>query len=111
MSYNIYTNLFYGQTISSNVMSESKKTTDVNAIKQWAESRQGVPAIIKDTDQGGDGVLRIHFPQNSDENERFDTISWDQFKNKFEDNNLAMVYQEKKDNGSDSTFHKFVDRS
>lgn len=111
MSYNIYTNLFHGQTISSTIMSESKKTTDINTIKSWAEDRNGVPAVIKDTDKGGgDGVLRIHFPQNSSDQENFDEISWDQFKNKFEENNLAMVYQEQKDNGSDSTFYKFVAR-
>lgn len=92
-------------------MSESKTTTDINTIKSWAESRSGVPAVIKDTDKGGgDGVLRIHFPHNSSDQESFDEISWEQFKNKFEENNLAMVYQERKDNGSNSTFYKFIDR-
>lgn len=110
MPYNIYTNLFYGQTISSNVMSESRTTTDFKTIKEWAESRSGVPAVIKGTDEGSaDGVLRIHFPHNSPEPESFDEISWEQFKNRFENNNLAMVYQERRENGSNSTFYKFID--
>lgn len=92
-------------------MSESKTTTDLNTIKNWAESRSGVPAVIKDTDKGsGGGVLRIHFPHNSPDPESFDEISWEQFKNRFENNKLAMVYQEKRENGSNSTFYKFIDR-
>lgn len=109
MSYNIYTNLFYGQTISRTPMSESRKTTDRNAIKRWAERRDGVPAFVKGTENGDEGVLRIHFPEaSSDEN--FDKIDWDQFFDVFEDKNLAMVYQEEKENGQKSTFHKFVNR-
>lgn len=92
-------------------MSESRTTTDFNTIKNWAESRSGIPAVIKDTDRNGaDGVLRIHFPHNSPEPESFDEISWNDFKNKFEDNHLAMVYQERREDGSNSTFYKFIDR-
>lgn len=110
MSYNIYTNLFYGQTISSNVMSESKKTTDKSAIKRWAEERNGVPAFVKGTEGGADGVLRIHFPENSDSKESFDEVDWEQFFDSFEKNKLAFLYQEEKQNGENSTFHKFVNR-
>lgn len=110
MSYNIYTNLFYGQTISSNVMSEAKKTTDPNKIKSWAEDRNGIPAIVKGTENGQGGVLRIHFPEASNADENFDPIDWNQFFHQFDEKDLAMVYQEEKQSGEKSTFHKFVNR-
>ena len=110
MSYNIYTNLFYGQTISSNTMSESKKTTDRGAIKRWTESRNGVPAYVKGTENNDSGVLRIHFPENSNNDNDFDEIEWDEFFDTFEKNKLAFLYQEEKKDGEKSTFHKFVSR-
>ena len=110
MSYNIYTNLFYGQTISSNTMSESKKTTDRGAIKRWAEDRKGVPAYVKGTENKDSGVLRIHFPENRDDDADFDEIEWDEFFDTFEEKNLAFLYQDEKKDGEKSTFHKFVSR-
>lgn len=91
-------------------MSESRKTTDRSAIKKWAEARKGVPAFVKGTENGDDGVLRIHFPQASNNDDNFDKIDWDQFFDSFEENKLAMVYQEEKQNGEKSTFYKFVNR-
>lgn len=91
-------------------MSESKKTTDKEAIRNWAEARNGVPAFVKGTENKDSGVLRIHFPQASNDNDNFDKISWDKFFDQFDKNKLAMVYQEKKDNGEQSTFYKLVDR-
>lgn len=110
MSYNIYTNLFYGQTISRYPMSESKKTTDRSAIKRWAEARNGVPTFVKGTENGDGGLLRIHFPQASSSDENFDKVDWNEFFETFEERDLAMLYQEEKENGEKSTFHKFVNR-
>ncbi|WP_017733848.1 hypothetical protein [Nafulsella turpanensis] len=91
-------------------MSESKKTTDRQAIKRWAEERKGIPTFVKGTESEDSGVLRIHFPQASDNDKSFDKIDWDQFFETFEEKNLAMLYQEEKENGEKSTFHKFVNR-
>lgn len=91
-------------------MSESKKTTDRNTIRKWAEDRNGVPALIKGTESGDQGVLRIHFPQASQSDEEFDQIDWDQFFDIFEEKDLALLYQEEKENGEKSTFQKFVNR-
>lgn len=110
MAYNIYTNLFYGQTLSSRPMSESKKTTDKETIRNWAEARNGVPAFIKGTENKDSGVLRIHFPQASKNDDQFDKISWDKFFEQFDQNKLAMVYQEKLDDGNKSNFYKLVSR-
>lgn len=49
-------------------MSTAKQTRDHKEIKSWVESKGGVPAIVKGTDKNEGGVLRIHFPENSDNN-------------------------------------------
>ncbi|MFP4094903.1 MAG: hypothetical protein ACLFUB_10480 [Cyclobacteriaceae bacterium] len=88
-------------------MSSSKQTTDHKEIKQWTESRDGVPTVIEGTENkgSGEGLLRIHFPKaSSDDN--FKEISWDEFFKEFDDKDLAFVYQDDKD----STFHKLVSR-
>ncbi len=88
---------------------ESKQTTDHNTIKKWAEERGGVPATVSGTDRGGDaGILRIHFPGSNDDS--FDELSWEDFFQKFDDNNLSFLYQEKTKDGKESRFFKFVSR-
>jgi hypothetical protein len=88
---------------------ETKKTTDHEEIRRWAEERGGRPATVKDT--GGEdepGVLRIDFPGG--EEDRLEEISWDEFFDKFEEKQLAFLYQEQKANGEPSTFNKLVSR-
>ena len=93
-------------------MNTSNQTTNKEEIKSWASARNGVPAMIKETEnQQGEGLLRIHFPQASKNNDEFNEISWDKFFEKFDDDHLAMVYQDKKEDGEQSTFHKFIDRN
>ncbi len=91
-------------------MSESRKTTDRSAIKRWAEARNGVPTFVKGTESDDSGLLRIHFPQASNNDEDFDRVDWNEFFDTFEEKNLAFLYQEEKENGQKSTFHKFVSR-
>jgi hypothetical protein len=51
------------------------------------------------------GVLRIHFPkQGSEEQEKFDELSCDEFFDKFDCAHLAMVYEEKTADGEKSRF-------
>lgn len=89
-------------------MSQSNKTTDHQKIKEWAESRHGVPTKIKGTGEDKrEGILRIHFPEQSQGND-FEKISWDDFFKNFDESNLLFLYQDKKENGELSTFHKFV---
>ena len=87
-------------------MSESKKTTDPKEIQQWAEKHGGVPAIVKGTenDGKGEGVLRIHFPEKSDNDDKFEEISWEEFAREFEKNKLALVYD------AAGNFNKLVSR-
>ena len=91
-------------------MSDSKQTTNHETIKSWAEARNGVPTFVKGTENGNEGVLRIHFPAASKNDEDFDRVMWEQFFDVFEEKNLSFLYQEEKENGEKSTFHKFVSR-
>lgn len=92
-------------------MSTSNQTHDHKVIKKWVEERGGIPCKIKDTGKkGGEGVLRIHFPDHSDRDEAFEEISWADFFESFDNNKLDFLYQDKKKDGETSTFHKFVSR-
>mgnify|MGYP005752203999 CR=1 FL=1 len=87
-------------------MSEAKKTTNHDEIRKWAEQHGGVPAVIKGTekDGSGEGVLRIHFPEKSKNDDSFDEISWDEFFKEFDNNKLALLHDP---NGN---FSKLVNR-
>jgi hypothetical protein len=90
---------------------ESLVTTDHNKIKRWVEERNGKPAAVKATHNKGEtGILRINFPGYSGE-DSLDDISWDEFFKKFDDENLAFLYQDKLKSGEESRFFKFVDRN
>ena len=89
---------------------ETKRTTDHETIRQWAEERDGVPATVAGTgDDGEPGLLRFDFPGYSGE-DSLKEISWDAFFDKFEEANLAMLYQDQMREGETSRFFKFVRR-
>ena len=88
----------------------SKTTTDHDEIRQWAEERGGKPACVKGTGGGGDtGLLRLDFPGYSGA-ESLQEISWDEFFEKFDDQNLALLYQDETAAGQQSNFNKLISR-
>src|ERR1051326_5846226 len=90
--------------------SEAKVTTDHDEIREWVEERGGHPARVKGTEKGeSTGVLRIDYPGFSGE-QRLEEITWDEFFEAFEENNLAFLYQENTKDGKQSRFSKLVDR-
>ena len=90
--------------------SESKITTDHEEIRKWVEERGGHPAQVKGTERSKSaGLLRIDYPGYSGE-DRLEEISWEEFFEAFEKNNLAFLYQEKTKDGGQSRFSKLVDR-
>jgi hypothetical protein len=90
-------------------MARANITTDHDKIKKWAEARGGHPATVKDTEQDEEaGILRLDFDPPD---EGLEKISWDDFFDKFDDAELAFLFQEKTSSGKTSRFHKFVDRS
>jgi len=91
--------------------SSSKTTTDHDEIRTWAESRGGRPVTVRGTGKGDEpGVLRIDFPGGAGE-ERFEEIPWEEWFAKFDENDLAFLYQDHKASGEESTFFKLINRS
>jgi len=90
-------------------MAQGKVTTDHDKIRQWAEERGGSPATVKSTQTDSEpGVLRLDFePRDS----ALEPIEWDEFFEKFDGEGLALLYQDRTDDGKISRFHKFVNRS
>lgn len=91
-------------------MSTSNQTHNHQTIKEWAEQRGGIPAKVIGTGSNGDeSILRIHFPEFSKSND-LKEISWEDFFDNFEEGRLDFLYQDAKENGEQSSFHKFVAR-
>lgn len=89
---------------------ESATTTDHETIRRWAEERGGRPAAVRATGEDDDpGILRIDFPGQGEE-DALEELSWDDFFEKFEDSELAFLYQEQTADGEVSRFFKLVRR-
>ncbi len=89
---------------------QSKTTTDHNEIRKWVEDRGGHPATVAGTGDNSDpGLLRIDFPGYSGKG-RLEEISWDDFFKKFDEKNLAFLYQDQKKDGEESRFWKLVNQ-
>jgi hypothetical protein len=85
-------------------------TTDHELIRRWAEERGAKPAAVKNTGGGDDvGIIRLDFPGYSGEG-KLEEISWDEFFEKFEDSELALIVQETTADGERSNFNKLVRR-
>jgi hypothetical protein len=84
--------------------SKSRTTTDHDEIRRWAEEHGGRPALVRGTE-----ILRIDFPGGAGE-EQLEPIDWERWFELFDRKGLALLYQEEKASGEDSTFHKLVDR-
>lgn len=91
-------------------MALSKTTRDHDEIRKWAEARGAVPAEVSGTERGGEtGILRFEFPRARNHNDsKLQEISWEDFFQKFDENNLELIYQEKTAEGKQSNFNKLV---
>lgn len=90
---------------------KSHITTDHERIRQWAKDRKGRPAAVKNTGGGKDvGIIRIEFDTPYSHNESLEEISWEEFFQKFDESNLAFVYQETTEDGQKSNFNKLISR-
>ena len=85
-------------------------TTDHDFIRRWAENRRAKPTCVIGTGGRGDtGMLRLDFPGYSGRG-KLQPISWDEWFEKFDEQNLALLYQEKTKAGQKSNFNKLVSR-
>lgn len=88
----------------------SHATTDHEQIRAWAEERKAKPSCVKGTGGKHDtGLLRLNFPGFSGE-DSLQEITWDEFFEKFEEQKLALVYQQETAAGKKSNFNKLVSR-
>lgn len=85
--------------------SRSSVTTDHDKIRKWAEERGAKPAHVK-LQEGQIGIIRLDFPGYSGQN--LEHISWDDWFKKFDDSDLALLYQETTANGEKSNFNKII---
>lgn len=90
------------QTHTSNI------TTDHGVIQRWIEERGGRPAVVGATyQQNGGGVLRVDF---GDPEENLEEISWQEFFDIFDENDLQFLYQDDLESGQESRFYEFTNR-
>ena len=95
---------------SANNSGSAKATLDHEEIRRWVEAHGGHPAMVKDTARDGTGgILRIDFPGYSGQR-RLKGVSWAAFFEKFEESELAFLYQERTKSGRPSRFNKLVAR-
>ena len=87
---------------------EAHQTRNHEEIRRWVEERGGHPATVARTEHGDQaGVLRIDFPGYSGAG-TLQPISWDEFFDKFDRNNLEFLYQDATAAGEPSRFNKLV---
>jgi hypothetical protein len=90
--------------------SSGKLTTDHEKIEQWVEARGGWPATVARTAKNDRaGILRIDFPGFKGAT-TLKEISWNEWFRKFDQSNLAFLYQERTASGGISRFFKLVER-
>ena len=93
-------------------MAQAKVTMDHDEIRKWAEARCGRPAAMRRThSKDSVGIIRIEFPDAPNaKDDALEEISWEEFFEKFDDSNLALLYQEETAKGEPSNFNKLIGR-
>ena len=82
----------------------AQTTTDHDAIRKWAEARNGRPARVKGTGDAEDaGLLRLDFGEPE---ESLEEITWEDFFRTFDESKLAFLYEDEPEN----RFNKLVRR-
>jgi hypothetical protein len=88
----------------------SHTTTNHDEIRRWAEERGATPSCVRGTGDKNDiGMIRLDFPGYSGEG-KLEPISWEEWFEKFDESNLALVYQAETASGERSNFNKLISR-
>lgn len=89
----------------------ARPLTDHEEIRRWAEERGATPSCVRGTgDEEDVGMIRLDFPGYSGERS-LEPIDWDEWLDKFDENNLALLVQEETARGQQSNFNKLVSRN
>jgi hypothetical protein len=93
-------------------MAHTNITTDQDEIRKWAEARGGRPAVVSSThSKKNTGIIRIEFPGAPNaKDDALEEIPWEEFFEKFDESQLALLYQEETADGQRSNFNKLVGR-
>ena len=88
----------------------ARPLTDHEEIRRWAEARDAQPSCVRGTGDSEDvGMIRLDFPGYSGQ-QSLEPISWDEWFDKFDERNLALMVQEQTARGQQSNFNKLVSR-
>ncbi len=91
------------------ISGESNVTTDHETIRTWVEERGGTPA--RRTDVSGDDEATLYIVRADEDDAAFQELSWDEFFETFEANELAFLYKdEMTEGGEEQWVYEFVDR-
>jgi len=89
---------------------KSRVLTDHDEIRRWAEERDAQPACVRGTGSAEDvGMIRLDFPGYSGETS-LEPIDWDEWLQKFDENNLALLVEDQTAGGEQSNFNKIIGR-
>lgn len=89
----------------------NRTLTQHSEIRRWAEERNAKPACVRGTGDGDDvGMIRLDFPGYGGQ-ESLEEISWDEWFDKFDEEDLALVVQDRTAGGDRSNFNKLTNRS
>src|SRR4051812_16517195 len=89
----------------------ARELTDHDEIQLWAEERGGKPACVRGTGGKDDvGMIRLDFPGYNGA-DSLEEIPWDEWFEKFDESNLALLVQDETARGQRSNFNKLVSRS
>lgn len=83
-------------------------TRDHETIRKWAEERKAKPSTVASTRSEDDpGLIRLDFPGYSG-GDSLEEIGWDDWFQKFDENDLVLLYQETTADGTKSNFNKLI---
>ena len=92
-------------------VNHTQTTTDPGRIRDWAEARSARPARVVGTgDDPETSRLRLRLPYYFGE-DPLEEIHWDEFFEAFERQGLALELQERREDGTPSTYHRLVSRA
>jgi len=89
---------------------KTNKTTEHSTIKKWAESRGANPSVVMKNEIQTENI-RLSFPGTESDKEDLKEISWTEWFNLFEENQLEFIYQIEDDKGNTNNFYKLVKRN
>ncbi len=87
----------------------AKTTTDHDQIRGWARERGAQPVALLDDDGKDSGGIELAFADHQDD-ANLEPIDWDLWFERFDQRDLALVFQDHTASGETSNFNKLISR-